>query len=184
MLSSSIHIKFSEGVELSVTVISVLSVSSEQSEERLVVPHREPIPGELPHPRGNHGCMRSIGWGWAHPRIRGEYPSFPPWDVGLWGSPPHSRGILGNRLPAFVIPGLTPAFAGNTTSLIPQRQSWRAHPRIRGEYSGRSSWILRWVGSPPHSRGILQCPLYAVLGVRLTPAFAGNTPCDELADGS
>ena len=71
------------------------------------------------------------------------------------GSPPHSRGIPRQDWPYLRIPGLTPAFAGNTDE----------HLDIGDDMAG----------SPPHSRGILtMCMVFSVVQ-GLTPAFAGNT---------
>ena len=51
----------------------------------------------------------------------------------------------------------------------------RVHPRIRGEYIDYSGIDLTQPGSPPHSRGIILFLKIEVAGIRLTPAFAGNT---------
>ena len=91
------------------------------------------------------------------------------------GSPPHTRGIpfvhgknnLGLRL--------TPAYAGNTRSLILLRCQCKAHPRIRGEYSMLNAHGSLGMGSPPHTRGIRWKATSETGCMGLTPAYAGNT---------
>ena len=92
-----------------------------------------------------------------HPRLRGEYEEkgeeFDPSE----GSPPLARGIRSESELLLRQPGITPACAGNTDSIIVEPQTLRDHPRLRGEY--------------PHNLYILFPALW------ITPACAGNTPC-------
>ena len=111
----------------------------------------------------------------VHPRIRGEYAATSALAAGAVGSPPHTRGILDyyalNRLAS----RFTPAYAGNTFSLAPEAERRGVHPRIRGEYKSPGTNTRSSLGSPPHTRGILDLDL-APQGARgFTPAYAGNT---------
>ena len=76
--------------------------------------------------------------------------------------------------------GLIPARAGNTFRgwLMPSVS--RAHPRSRGEHSGRIGESFRPLGSSPLARGTLREDLGCVGVYGLIPARAGNTsvpPC-------
>ena len=113
----------------------------------------------------------------AHPRIRGEYCQENRAKESMSGSPPHSRGIQGDRAENAGRHGLTPAFAGNTASLTLALMPAMAHPRIRGEYLTKRSGSFLLRGSPPHSRGIPSLCRVCRNLLRLTPAFAGNTGC-------
>ena len=52
---------------------------------------------------------------------------------------------------------------------------YKDHPRGCGEYARVCYFILRHEGSPPRVRGILDAIRYALDGLRITPAGAGNT---------
>ena len=54
----------------------------------------------------------------AHPRVRGEYRILSAVGTVCPGSPPHTRGILDLARAHLANPGLTPAYAGNTSSRI------------------------------------------------------------------
>ena len=69
---------------------------------------------------------------------------------------------------------LTPAYAGNMDQQREFVLRIQAHPRIRGEYSTFASQFPDPVGSPPHTRGILELFLIEEFLIRLTPAYAGN----------
>jgi hypothetical protein len=110
-----------------------------------------------------------------HPRIRGEhttrrYASTPP-----TGSPPHSRGARNPGNWTANDFGITPAFAGSTVQDLSSLAPVADHPRIRGEHLPSSSGGLTVPGSPPHSRGALRVGDPFLVGVRITPAFAGST---------
>ena len=100
------------------------------------------------------------------------------------GSPPHSRGILGVSHSSSPARRLTPAFAGNTVIPLPGITTPSAHPRIRGEYLACGPTWTTTVGSPPHSRGIPSASAGTTRRLRLTPAFAGNTPQGIQINGS
>ena len=70
---------------------------------------------------------------------------------------------------------IAPAFVGNTPTSPTSPATWRDHPRIRREHNLVFSWGLGYQGSPPHSRGTHVAIARGYNGVRITPAFAGNT---------
>ena len=110
-----------------------------------------------------------------HPRIRGEYLDLGFRHCPAPGSPPHTRGILGNDSQARLSVRITPACAGNTLYNNYYLLPFKDHPRIRGEYLTLPAFLLLLWGSPPHTRGILfRLNPFLLIG-RITPAYAGNT---------
>ena len=99
--------------------------------------------------------MRPTRTGRDHPRIRGEHVV--PLGVGdhPGGSSPHTRG-------APPPPGVTVARETD-------------HPRIRGEHGGSVAPVVSCPGSSPHTRGAPSCPVLAVPGIGIIPAYAGST---------
>ena len=74
-----------------------------------------------------------------------------------------------------MIKRITPAYAGNTLSTLLKSAIIKDHPRIRGEYFACLFISYVFMGSPPHTRGILferDCTSFLF---RITPAYAGNT---------
>ena len=105
----------------------------------------------------------------------GDHPAGTPPVASSLGSPPHGRGPLhpgaGHRHHV----GLTPAWAGTTSTAAASRPAARAHPRMGGDHLGRELGLAFAEGSPPHGRGP---PLeHAEHRGRagLTPAWAGTT---------
>ena len=111
----------------------------------------------------------------AHPRIRGEHLLMTWENPRPAGSPPHTRGTPPQRPERQDERGLTPAYAGNTLTMLKVPVCITAHPRIRGEHFFRVCSHSSYSGSPPHTRGThgLGRPLRWAGG--LTPAYAGNT---------
>ena len=72
------------------------------------------------------------------------------------GSPPHTRGILKIIGGSHGDCGITPAHAGNTSDFRFALRTCQDHPRTRGEYQYVTTQNLNDMGSPPHTRGILQ----------------------------
>ncbi len=75
----------------------------------------------------------------AHPRMGGEH--FGPGNASTLpvGSPPHGRGALREAPGRPREAGLTPAWAGSTSSLLLSPIDPRAHPRMGGEHSAAAS---------------------------------------------
>ena len=130
--------------------------------------------GSPPHTRGTHwheekeaqayritpayaGNTGILGWNWDaykdHPRIRGEH--FLPLlsNFSGLGSPPHTRGTLLNTISLGGISGITPAYAGNTTTCMYRKFYYWDHPRLRGEHLFAKSCLDIFTGSPPLTRG-------------------------------
>ena len=91
------------------------------------------------------------------------------------GSPPHTRGIPRTAEKRRRRHGFTPAYAGNTRSLISLDKTYRVHPRIRGEYIKGQCEKAGFKGSPPHTRGIPALAALVIVINGFTPAYAGNT---------
>ena len=90
-----------------------------------------------------------------HPRLRGEYISDFFLHPYVIGSPPLARGIPPDEWNYCINDGITPACAGNTSSLFNCWDVNGDHPRLRGEYLAASVDPSRHTGSPPLARGIL-----------------------------
>ena len=73
--------------------------------------------------------------------------------------------------------GITPAYAGNTTLLIPPADRKWDHPRIRGKHINNGRVMLADRGSPPHTRETPAKVDSLIMRTRITPAYAGNTTC-------
>ena len=91
--------------------------------------------GITPAYAGNtHLTIKMAKWHRDHPRIRGEHDCYRFRYGSDKGSPPHTRGTL----TCIIIPakafGITPAYAGNTWSLLCATVFSQDHPRIRGEH--------------------------------------------------
>ena len=88
--------------------------------------------------------------------MRGEYKRTIQESLKYPGSPPLARGILPYISAGLYKSRITPACAGNTSTLPFYRCSIWDHPRLRGEYSLNVSILHLKVGSPPLARGIQQ----------------------------
>ena len=81
-------------------------------------------------------------------------------------------GLAGDELSR---DGITPAYAGKSTEREDKVAERKDHPRICGEkmlYIGIGRTL---VGSPPHMRGKVVHALGFVVGVGITPAYAGKS---------
>ena len=110
-----------------------------------------------------------------HPRIRGEHSSHSETSGQSPGSSPHSRGTLRFDPTIHPLPGIIPAFAGNTYNGGNKNVRNRDHPRIRGEHCIQHFLRSCPAGSSPHSRGTRPATAYGQHLARIIPAFAGNT---------
>ena len=90
----------------------------------------------------------------SSPLTRGKHR-----DTGLW--------LRGRRL--------IPAHAGKTSGRSVRRDAVPAHPRSRGENSGRPKTCATRTGSSPLTRGKLGLNLTLTGCLRLIPAHAGKT---------
>ena len=132
--------------------------------------------GSPPHTRGilplslMQQCLLT-----DHPRTRGEYFSSAHLPSECQGSPPHTRGILPISEKNRCIRGITPAHAGNTSSICKRPSTPWDHPRTRGEYCVNAIVEIIKAGSPPHTRGIPEGIATIDVELGITPAHAGNT---------
>ena len=110
-----------------------------------------------------------------HPHIHGEYQSKLNANLIKEGSPPHTWGIPAWETEVGEPVRITPTYMGNTsTAIIPQR-SVQDHPHIHGEYTACVSQEREFLGSPPHTWGILKPVAVAIMQRRITPTYMGNT---------
>ena len=70
-----------------------------------------------------------------HPRIHGEHEGSLKEAAEMQGSPPHTRGTHIRLLARRAVVGITPAYTGNTMSVLLLLQRFEDHPRIHGEHS-------------------------------------------------
>ncbi|CAG7844725.1 hypothetical protein USB125703_00972 [Pseudoclavibacter triregionum] len=118
-----------------------------------------------------------------HPRSRGEHviPDFD--DAGKPGSPPLARGAHGKGGRRRVLPGITPARAGSTSTRRSRPRWPRDHPRSRGEHSNSSRNAAMTSGSPPLARGAQGDVAARSACHGITPARAGSTLPDQGVSG-
>ena len=89
-----------------------------------------------------------------HPRLCGEYMAIGFVKDYYTGSPPPVRGILAHFWSMCNLERITPACAGNTKTIIKEREREEDHPRLCGEYSYITADVIQSKGSPPPVRGI------------------------------
>ena len=88
-----------------------------------------------------------------HPRLRGEHRSDTSGYIKIPGSPPLTRGT--QRFTSNFAPSsrITPAYAGNTCSIVSYHSIIWDHPRLRGEHVYLRICTVTIMGSPPLTRG-------------------------------
>ena len=110
-----------------------------------------------------------------HPRTCGEQRQTSEIKFRKTGSPPHMRGTAKKKLAMVAVPGITPAHAGNSWSIVLFPFLMRDHPRTCGEQTKLSTRICSLRGSPPHMRGTGKHYSHNPGQNRITPAHAGNS---------
>ena len=115
----------------------------------------------------------------AHPRSRGEHLSELSHGEFADGSSPLTRGAQPRRILTRLQVGLIPAHAGSTSVRGDRLRTVWAHPRSRGEHSGKSDTAVTNLGSSPLTRGAPQPSPRLPAPTRLIPAHAGSTPRGE-----
>ena len=110
-----------------------------------------------------------------HPRLCGEKAKNPVRYSCKLGSPPPMRGKVVLLSYDFVLPGITPAYAGKRK--IPQivASKCRDHPRLCGEKVDSTFSLLIVRGSPPPMRGKAIRKYWELGTPRITPAYAGKS---------
>ena len=111
----------------------------------------------------------------GHPRVGGEHISLPLYHPRRLGSSPRGRGTR-RRLHGFAPPKrVIPAWAGNTVRPKARDAMLPGHPRVGGEHSGRITSLRAASGSSPRGRGTRLDQIDDPDGLRVIPAWAGNT---------
>ena len=138
--------------------------------------------GSPPHTRGKASSLdgRKPQRGEDHPRIRGEKLSMLPSGRLGPGSPPHTRGKGAEQGLRLAHGGITPAYAGKRISVLVSLTTDKDHPRIRGEKQSAAVCRSSPQGSPPHTRGKVSTAATTAWNGRITPAYAGKSPCHPL----
>ena len=110
-----------------------------------------------------------------HPRVCGEHSHDHSEAVRYEGSSPRMRGTLHRDDDGEFGYGIIPAYAGNTTELLPW-QSWHGdHPRVCGEHVHFDRQRRYPPGSSPRMRGTPSCLFMSANCMGIIPAYAGNT---------
>ena len=112
---------------------------------------------------------------WDHPRVCGEKDPLTVMVAVIWGSPPRMRGKEQRGHEGGRRPGITPAYAGKSTSRCARRRRPRDHPRVCGEKRNRCGRLYRGAGSPPRMRGKVASPRENSAPPGITPAYAGKS---------
>ena len=112
---------------------------------------------------------------WDHPRICGEKWDKLPSETKQKGSPPRMRGKGACNQAVCPDNGITPAYAGKSSACRRTLSAGWDHPRICGEKAEMGGFIPRFSGSPPRMRGKVLPDRGRVLGVGITPAYAGKS---------
>ena len=93
----------------------------------------------------------------------------------LLGSPPRVRGKAGYLAIKRMDEGITPAYAGKSSTATRAARSTGDHPRICGEKQKSSGAGLRKWGSPPRMRGKVRAAPLGAGDAGITPAYAGKS---------
>ena len=109
-----------------------------------------------------------------HPRACGEKRRTTIQRVRQEGSPPRMRGKVKVFAHLSEVSGITPAYAGKSVRFSVTTSPVRDHPRVCGEKPASLGSTVWRSGSPPRMRGKgvqRDCPL---VGMGITPAYAGK----------
>ena len=79
--------------------------------------------------------------------------------------------------------GITPAYAGKSTSRSAPPQAHRDHPRVCGEKGKKSRKTAGGIGSPPRMRGKVLAHRFDDHSCRITPAYAGKSGSLRFSSG-
>ena len=110
-----------------------------------------------------------------HPRSRGVYTLTSSRALCAPGSSPLARGLLSNSSICVLCLWIIPARAGFTYKPTQLRRFDADHPRSRGVYLAAARNALRFIGSSPLARGLLDLGHGVVHRERIIPARAGFT---------
>ena len=90
------------------------------------------------------------------------------------GSPPLARGTARRYAHGVLLPGITPACAGNRVPTCAHQIGDGDHPRLRGEQCFWPVRLAAEIGSPPLARGTVDTLSGIPAADGITPACAGN----------
>ena len=111
----------------------------------------------IPAYAGNASPNRKQGQGSAvHPRVCGERSAEGSGKEIADGSSPRMRGTPQERRKRILRARFIPAYAGNATEPLFQREGSSVHPRVCGERLQNVSAVLLHAGSSPRMRGTRQ----------------------------
>ena len=98
------------------------------------------------------------------------------------GSSPHARGarLLLHRVNMGM--GIIPACAGSTEAGPSMAETWRDHPRMRGEHASTDASCAAYWGSSPHARGARRYLMQKLFCRGIIPACAGSTVQKQSVD--
>ena len=157
---------------------------------------REPMAGSSPRMRGTlhvtggdawllgiipayAGNTRGLRWRVVshkdHPRVCGEHRFGSRETQREWGSSPRMRGTLRRMRRVFFLPGIIPAYAGNTWCRWAVARCPWDHPRVCGEHPHFSVVNNGGAGSSPRMRGTRAERARQIQRRGIIPAYAGNT---------
>ena len=112
---------------------------------------------------------------WDHPRVCGEKP-LAVFAFYCWiGSPPRMRGKGADGAHDVLCDGITPAYAGKSSSKRWRRIKKQDHPRVCGEKVYAYPKPCKRSGSPPRMRGKEYFQDTKQKYKRITPAYAGKS---------
>ena len=115
-----------------------------------------------------------------HPRVGGEKLNRRPWSCSRRGSPPRGRGkVINTDVPGHGL-GITPAWAGKSTSCRAALRRCKDHPRVGGEKLHLHELALFVLGSPPRGRGKADPADQRPDQHGITPAWAGKREWEGL----
>ena len=132
--------------------------------------------GSSPRGRGKPPVQTSlVPTAWAHPRVGGENRRCRRMTWACSGSSPRGRGKHADLRSADQPPRLIPAWAGKTGLAGTENSHVRAHPRVGGENTLRSTVSRPASGSSPRGRGKRNDDGRHAPRRGLIPAWAGKT---------
>ena len=110
-----------------------------------------------------------------HPRVCGEHSCGFQSGGRHQGSSPRMRGTLRVEGQGSMLPGIIPAYAGNTATCAPADVVRKDHPRVCGEHLVMAANNLSNKGSSPRMRGTPRSTVCLASVTGIIPAYAGNT---------
>ena len=110
-----------------------------------------------------------------HPRVCGEHCWVSEYQMVQWGSSPRMRGTRQRRDDHRLLPGIIPAYAGNTCVRFAPSSASGDHPRVCGEHPDSPDSPSETMGSSPRMRGTQGYAVRPICRSGIIPAYAGNT---------